>query len=119
MKASLFNILGFLNVIFGVIGVFLPLMPTTPFLLLAAFCFSKGSPRFHAWLLNHPYLGPPVRNFQERGVVSLKIKWLVSFVFLLSSLFMLPREAVPLWGKASFFGVAVVMLSYIWSRPSR
>jgi uncharacterized membrane protein YbaN (DUF454 family) len=50
----------------GVVGIFLPLLPTTPFVLLAAFCFARGSPRWEAWLLAHPRFGPLVRDWRER-----------------------------------------------------
>lgn len=64
-KRILLLILGWLSLITGIIGAFLPLLPTTPLVLLAAWCFSKSSERFHTWLIEHKYFGPIVRDWQS------------------------------------------------------
>jgi uncharacterized membrane protein YbaN (DUF454 family) len=68
--------LGLVFLAAGLIGVILPVVPTTPFLLLAAGCFAKSSPRLHEWLLSHPLFGPPIRNWEENGAISHRAKWL-------------------------------------------
>lgn len=65
---------GWLSVVLGVIGIFLPIMPTTPFLLLAAACFARSSPRFYNWLVNHKRLGPWIRDYLEGNGIPRKAK---------------------------------------------
>jgi hypothetical protein len=65
---------GILSMIVAIIGIFLPLVPTTPLLLLAAACFAKSSDRFYKWLVNNRYLGSFIRNYRERKGVHFKIK---------------------------------------------
>lgn len=76
MTRPLFLGFGWFFVALGVVGIALPLLPTTPFLLLAALCFGRGSPRTRAWLVEHPRLGPPIRDWEERGAISRRAKLL-------------------------------------------
>jgi len=62
-KKVLLLFLGTLSLVLGVIGMFLPVLPTTPFILLSAWCYYRSSPRFHDWLVNHPRLGPIVEEY--------------------------------------------------------
>ena len=65
---------GFLLVAIGVLGIFLPVLPTTIFLILASACFMKSSPRANEWLKNHRWLGPYLRNYQDKTGLSMKSK---------------------------------------------
>jgi len=65
----------------GIIGIFLPLLPTTPFLLLAAACYARGSQRFYDWLLGNRFLGSYIRNFRDGSGIPLRAK-AVSIAFL-------------------------------------
>jgi uncharacterized protein len=81
----------------GVVGIFLPLLPTTPFVLLAAFCFARGSPRWEAWLLAHPRFGPLVRDWRARRAIPLRAKqlaWTMMAVASLGSWWVMPAR----WG---------------------
>ncbi|WP_109514091.1 YbaN family protein [Pseudomonas ovata] len=65
---------GWLSVALGIIGIFLPVLPTTPFLLLAAGCFARSSPRFYHWLVDHPRLGPWIRDYLNGHGIPFKAK---------------------------------------------
>ena len=71
---ALLLFIGWLSVILGVIGIFLPVMPTTPFLLLAAACFMRTSPKFYQWLVGHPKLGKYLVYYLEGKGIPLKAK---------------------------------------------
>jgi uncharacterized membrane protein YbaN (DUF454 family) len=76
----LWTILGLLCLVLGGIGVVVPLLPTTPFVLLAAACFAKSSPRMHRWLLNSELFGPMLRDWEANRCISYKVKWLALFM---------------------------------------
>jgi uncharacterized membrane protein YbaN (DUF454 family) len=70
----LLRFVGILSVVVGVVALLIPILPTTPFLLLAAACFIRSSDRFYEWLIGHRWLGPPVRDYRERGGMTLRLK---------------------------------------------
>ena len=76
---------GGLALLTGIVGIFLPLLPTTPFVLLAAFCFSRGSQRCETWLLQHPRFGPMVRDWRASRAVPLRAKQLATLMMTLGS----------------------------------
>ena len=77
---------GVLALLLGLLGVVLPVLPTVPFVLLAAFCFSRGSRRCERWLLAHPRFGPLVRDWREHHSVPLRIKQLATAMMGVSAL---------------------------------
>lgn len=76
---------GACSLLTGIVGIFLPLLPTTPFVLLAAFCFSRGSQRWESWLLQHERFGPMVRDWRERRAIPLRAKQLAWATMVLGS----------------------------------
>jgi uncharacterized membrane protein YbaN (DUF454 family) len=74
LKQKILLIAGTISVAIGVIGIFVPLLPTTPFLLLAAACYLRSSERFYRWLLNNRFFGTYVRNYIEGKGMPLRIK---------------------------------------------
>ncbi len=111
-------LLGHASVAVGVVGVFVPLLPTTPFLLLAAALYARGSEPLHERLLAHPRLGPPVRAWLEHGVVGRRAKGIsVALITLSVSYPVLFREFSPvLKGVAVATGAAVIV--FLLTRPS-
>lgn len=110
-------VLGALSLTAGIIGVFLPLLPTVPLLLLAAFFFGKSSKRAYVWLLSHPTLGPEIINWRENGAISRRSKYLAAAsmvaVVCLSLLFRVTIIIVIF--QMVILGLVSV---FIWSRPN-
>lgn len=116
MKTLFWRALVVIFVILGCIGAVLPGMPTTVFLILAAWAASKGWPQMDAWLLKHPKYGSTIRAWRENGTVPRKAKWWASIMMLLSAMLMLFTPA-PFWVKVftnfSMLSVAI----WLWLRP--
>ena len=104
--------IGWLSVILGIIGIFLPVLPTTPFLLLAAACFVRSSRRFYLWLVNHKHLGPWIRDYLEGNGIPLKGK--VYAIGLMWASIGLSCYLVPMpWARAFMLTSAVLVTLYI------
>ncbi|GFM54193.1 YbaN family protein [Pseudomonas capsici] len=103
---------GWTSVGLGVIGIFLPVLPTTPFLLLAAACFARSSPRFYNWLVNHKRLGPWIRDYLAGNGIPLKGK--VYAIGLMWASISLSCYLVPLpWARGFMLASAVLVTIYI------
>ena len=109
---------GWLCVGLGIIGAVLPILPTTPFLILAAYFFSKGSPHLHHWLLSRPHFGPSIRDWEERGVIRPRAKKLASVAILVTFANTLIILQTPMWVKLIIGAIGTLILAFIWTRPS-
>ena len=103
----------------GVVGIFLPVLPTTPLVLLAAWCFSRSSERLHRKLLDHPRLGPPIRDWEAHGVIRLRSKLLATAVVVPLVGYMAVWSGASGWTKGLAVLLAVWGLGFVWSRRSR
>lgn len=108
---SLYVILGSISLVLGIAGIFLPLLPTTPFLLLTAAAYLKGSPELYNWLMNHKYLGPYIRNFRENKAIPLRAKIISVTLLWVTILYCIFFVAEPLWLKI-LLGCIAVGVSY-------
>jgi uncharacterized membrane protein YbaN (DUF454 family) len=111
-------VLGTIFLLIAAIGVVLPVLPTTPFLLLTAGCYARGSTRFHYWLLNNGLFGSYLRDYYEgRGVPS-RTKALS--LFLLWSMILWSAWRVQQWHAAlGLMAVALAVSAHILTRPGR
>jgi uncharacterized protein len=100
----------------GALGLFLPLLPTVPFLLLATWAAARSSPRLQQALLNHPRIGPPVREWQNGGVIRRRAKVMATLTMAGSALMMLVLVD-KWWVCAVAIGFMAGMLIWIWCRP--
>lgn len=113
---ALWLIGGVLSFALGVIGVFLPLVPTVPLMILAAFCFARSSSRLHDWLMRHPRFGAAIENWRERGAIARRGKWAASVSIAAAFGLSLILGLSPL--IVGIQAVTLVAVSvFIWSRP--
>lgn len=115
-KRILLIIAGILSLVLGVIGAFVPLLPTVPLVLLAAYCFGRSSEKLHQWLLRHRYFGPIIENFQAGKGIPRKVKYRAIILLWLSmgmSAWIVGR--LPLQLMLAVIGLGVTI--YLWRLP--
>ncbi|MCW8883912.1 MAG: YbaN family protein [Motiliproteus sp.] len=118
MTRPFYMTLGVISLLLGLIGVVLPLLPTTPFVLLAAYCFSKSSQRFYHMLISNKLFGPIIRDWERDGVIPLKVKMVSTTMMVLMISYPVLFKDLAWWIDAIMIGTASIGLVYVWSRPS-
>jgi uncharacterized membrane protein YbaN (DUF454 family) len=109
-----------LSLVLAVIGILLPVMPTVPFLVVAAWAAARSSPRLHGWLLTHPRFGHLLRDWYEAGVVPRRAKWITGLMMTGSSVSMLyiaPRHWLP--AVLGLIACMALVLAWLWRRPEQ
>ncbi|OMQ25436.1 MULTISPECIES: DUF454 family protein [Serratia] len=116
MTRGLLIIVGWLAVMLATLGVVLPLLPTTPFLLLAAWCFARSSPHFHHWLLYRSWFGAYLRHWQQHRALPAGAKW--KAVLLIVVTFAVSLWLVKLWWvRGVLLVILVALLSFMLRLP--
>lgn len=114
----LWTIAGILVLALGIIGIFLPVLPTTPFVIVAAFCFSKGSPRLRRWLVTHRIFGPMILDWEATGAIPRGVKYMACTMMAGSLLicWLIGLPAKVLIPQAVLMGLGA---AYVLTRPDR
>ena len=111
-----FVLMGHTSMALGIVGIFVPLLPTTPFVLLAAVCYSRGSERFNSWLHQHPRFGPMLHSWREHRAISRRAKVAAVITVVASITYSVVRLDLPWNAVALLVGAAV--LAFILTRKT-
>jgi uncharacterized membrane protein YbaN (DUF454 family) len=114
LRKSLFIVAGWICVMLGVIGVFLPLLPTTPFMILALYLFASSSPRFHRMLLNNRWFGPGLRQWEKDKSISRATKYRASLLILLTFGISIAILHERLLLQGFLLALMLALLVYLW-----
>ncbi|GAA3932743.1 YbaN family protein [Litoribacillus peritrichatus] len=111
-------IVGWSAVILGVLGIFLPILPTTPFLLLAAACFARTSDKFYYWLIHHPKLGTFIAAYLDGKGIPLKAKCYTSALMITMMTISAYLVQPPIWAIITMYLIAVCVSVYLFRLPT-
>ncbi|MDB5869172.1 MAG: hypothetical protein JWP96_1504 [Polaromonas sp.] len=110
--------LAVLSLALGMVGLFLPLLPTVPFLLLAAWAAGHSSPRLSRWLESHPRFGAHITDWRRGGVVRRKAKWMATVAMIASALGTVLLSGGH-WAALAAAAVMACVLVWLWRRPEQ
>lgn len=116
---GLLLIIGTISLVLGVIGIFVPLLPTTPFLLLTAFLYLRSSPKAYRWLINQKRLGPYIINYQEKKIIPLRTKVFVLALLWLSIINCIIFVVESVWIKLLLAAIAIGVTVHVTSFKSK
>lgn len=112
-------ILAWVSFALGAFGAFVPVIPTTPFMILSAYLFSKSSPKFHAWILSLPIAGPAVNEWNQYRVVRTRAKILCATMILISLTLIWWKAGVPQVAKIILTIILVSVCTFVITRKSK
>jgi uncharacterized protein len=110
--------LALLFLLLGLIGIFLPVLPTTPFILLSAWAAARSSPRLLAWLEEHTAFGPMLCDWRRGGIVRRRSKWMATLVMGASGLYLL-LSSHPRWAALLAIACMTAVALWLWRRPEQ
>ena len=117
MKTVFFNTIGIISFGLGILGIFLPLLPTTCFMILSAWAFARSSPTFHAWLYYKSPFAESIQNWQQHRIVPVKVKWMATSSIIVSYIITLMLvENIYILSGVGICLLGVVL--YLLSKPS-
>jgi uncharacterized membrane protein YbaN (DUF454 family) len=117
-KKIILLLIGWTFVGIGAVGLFLPVLPTTPFLLISLWAFSQSSERFHNWLYTHRIFGPPLQDWSEHGVIPLRAKIIAVGTMALSAILVIAFSSTPWYGIVAMLILMGIGATFVLTRPS-
>jgi uncharacterized protein len=118
-KRILLLLVGWFFVAVGAVGIFLPVLPTTPFLLISLWAFSQSSERFHDWLYNHKVFGPPLQDWSRYGVIPVRAKFIAVGTMTVSALLVITFSSTPWYGLVAMLALMGFGAGFVLTRPSK
>lgn len=119
VKRQIYLILGGVFFFTGLVGVVLPILPTTPFMILAAGCFAKSSPRFHQALLNNRWIGQDLQRWERDHtmlrITKIRATWVIVIMFSISIAVLMGK----LWLQIMLVAIALILLFFLWRVPEQ